>query len=202
MKTRAKIIAAAVALAAAAGVFAQSSSVDKAFSAAPGDNCVAVNWSAETLAKYPNIASACQEVMQKDGKTYVKFDGEVKKVSKGGTEVVMKMKGGKQDLVLNPPEGRTVYIGGKKVPVKSLRPGDTLTFYVPEDRFIAAVMETPAAPVEEIPLSAPVVEQVAMTTTDYSMPTTASNWPLIALFGALAIGLAAAMRTRRALRKH
>ncbi len=41
-----------------------------------------------------------------------------------------------------------------------------------------------------------------MTTTDYSMPTTASNWPLIALFGALAIGLAAAMRTRRALRKH
>jgi MYXO-CTERM domain-containing protein len=200
MKTRATIIAAVLALAAAAGVNAQTS-VDKAFTA-NGDNCLAVNWSSETLDKYPNIASACQEVMQKDGKTYVKFDGEVKKVSKGGTEVVMKMKGGKQDLVLNPPEGRMVYVGGKKVPVKSLRPGDTLTFYVPEDRFIAAVMETPTAPVEEIPLSAPMVEQVAMSTTDYSMPSTASNWPLIALFGALAVGLAAAMRTRRALRKH
>lgn len=200
MKTRAMIIAAAFALAAAAGVNAQSSSIDKAFSAA-GTDCLSVNWSAETLAKYPNIASACQEVMQKDGKTYVKFDGEVKKVSKGGTEVVMKMKGGKQDLVLNPVEGRSVYVNGKKVPVKSLRPGDTLTFYVPEDRFIAAVMETPAAPVEEIPLAPPVVEQVAMTSTDYSMPSTASNWPLVALFGVLALGAAATMRTRRALRR-
>jgi MYXO-CTERM domain-containing protein len=198
MKTRAMIIAAAFALAAAAGVNAQSP-VDKAFTA-NGTDCLSVNWSAETLDKYPNIASACQEVMQKDGKTYVRFDGEVKKVSKGGQEVVMKMKGGKQDLVLNPAEGRTVYIGGKKVPVKSLRPGDTLTFYVPEDRFIAAVMETPTAPVEEIPLAAPQVESVAMTSTDYSMPKTASNWPLLALFGVLALGLAATLRTRRSLR--
>jgi hypothetical protein len=199
MKTRAMIIAAAFALAAAAGVNAQSSSVDKAFTA-NGTDCLSVNWSTETLDKYPYIAAACQEVMQKDGKTYVRFDGEVQKVSKGGTEVVMKMKGGRQNLVLNPPEGRTVYIGGKKVPVKSLRPGDTLTFYVPEDRFVAAVMETPAAPVEEIPLAAPQVESVAMTSTDYSMPKTASNWPLLALFGVLALGLAATLRTRRALR--
>jgi len=198
MNTRAKIIAAAVALTAAAGVYAQTS-VDKAFTAS-GDNCVSVNWSAETLDKYPAIAAACQEVMQKDGKTYVKFEGEVKKVAKNGQEVVMKMKGGKQDLVLNPPEGRTVYVGGRKTAVKSLRPGDTLTFYVPEDRFIAAVMETPAAPVEEIPLSAPVVEQVAMTTTDYSMPHTASSWPLVALGGLLALGFAGVMRARRTLR--
>jgi uncharacterized membrane protein len=199
MKTRAKIIAAAFALAAAAGVNAQSSKVDKAFTA-NGTNCLEIVWSQETLAKAPKIGSACQEVLQKDGKAYVRFDGEVKKVSKGGTEVVMDMKGG-NTITLNPPEGRTVYIGGKKTPVKSLRPGDTLTFYIPEDRLTAAVMETPTAPVEEIPIGEPVVEQVAMTTTDYSMPSTASNWPLLALFGALAIGLAAAMRTRRAFRR-
>jgi hypothetical protein len=199
MKTRAKIIAAAVALAAAAGVFAQSSSVDRAFTAA-GDNCLSINWSAETLAKHPKIASACQEVMQKDGKTYVKFEGDVKKVSKNGTEVVMDMKGG-DVITLHPVEGRTVYIGGKKTPVKSLRPGDSLTFYIPEDRFAAAVMETPAAPVEEIAIAPMQVEQVAMTTTDYSLPRTASNWPLLALFGVLAVGLAAGMRTRRALRR-
>jgi len=197
MKTRAMIIAAAVALAAAAGVFAQSSSVDKAFTA-NGSSCLEIVWSPEMLAKHPKIASACQEVMQKDGKSYVRFDGEVKKVSKGGTEVVMDMKGG-DAITLHPKEGRSVYIAGKKTPVKSLRPGDTLTFYIPEDRLTAAVMETPAAPVEEIDMGPPV--QVAMTTTDYSMPTTASNWPLLALFGALAIGLAAAMRTRRAFRR-
>jgi hypothetical protein len=198
MKTRAKILAAAVALAAAAGVLAQTK-LDRSFTA-NGQSCSELTWSAETLAKYPNIGSACQEVMQKDGKNYVKFEGEVKKVAKGGTEVVMKMKGGEQDLVLNPPEGRTVYVGGRKVAVKSLRPGDSLTFYVPEDRFTAAVMETPTAPVEEIPVGPPVVEQVAMTTTDYSMPHTASSWPLVALGGLLALGFAGVLRARRTLR--
>jgi hypothetical protein len=196
MNTRAKIIAAAAALAAAAGVFAQTS-VDKAFTA-DGQNCTQITWSPEMLAKHPKIASACQEVMQKDGKTYVKFEGEVKKVAKKGTEVTLAMKGG-DDLFLTPKPDRTVYINGKKTPVRSLRPGDTLTFYIPSDRVVAAVMETPMAPVEEIAISpepAP-VEQVA----DTAMPHTASSWPLIALFGAMAIGLAGVMRTRRVLRK-
>jgi len=196
MKTRAKIIVAAAALAAAAGVYAQSS-VDKAFTAA-GDNCTQITWSPEMMAKHPKIGSACQEILHKDGKTYVKFEGTIKKVSKGGTEVVMDMKGGDR-ITLNPAEGRTVYIGGNKVPVKNLRPGDSLVFYIPEDRVVAAVIETPTAPVEEIPI-APVVETVAMTETNYDMPKTASNWPLVALLGALSLGLAGAMRTRRTLR--
>jgi hypothetical protein len=151
------------------------------------------------LAKHPKIASACQEVMQRDGKSYVKFEGEVKKVAKGGTEVVMDMKGGDK-LTLTPQPDRTVMVGGRKVPVKSLRPGDTLTFYVPEDRLVAAVMETPSAPVEEIAIAPPVVEQVAMTTTDYSMPHTASSWPMVALGGLLALGFAGVLRARRTLR--
>jgi hypothetical protein len=57
MKTRAKFIAAALALAAAAGVFAQSS-VDRSFTA-DGQNCLQINWSPEMLAKHPKIASVC-----------------------------------------------------------------------------------------------------------------------------------------------
>jgi LPXTG-motif cell wall-anchored protein len=195
MNTRATILAAAFALAAAAGVNAQSS-IDKSFTAR-GTTCADIDWSPEMLAKHPKIGSACQEVMQRDGTTYVKFEGTVKKVAKNGTEVTMDMKGGDK-LVLNPAEGRTVYIGGKKTPVKSLRPGDSLTFYVPETRVVAAVMETPTAPIEEVPIGAPVVEQVAMTTTTYDdLPKTASSWPLLALFGSLAIGFAGVLRTRR-----
>jgi hypothetical protein len=197
MKTRAKIIAAAAAMAAAAGEYAQSS-VDRSFTA-NGENCTQITWSPEMLAKHPKIASACQEVMQRDGKNYVKFEGEVKKVSKGGTEVVMDMNGGDK-LTLNPQPDRTVMVGGKKVPVKSLRPGYTLTFYVPEDRVVAAVMETPSAPVRENTIAPPVVEQVDMTTTDYSMPHTASSWPLVALGGLLALGFAGVLRARRTLR--
>lgn len=195
MNTRAKIFAAAFALAAAAGVNAQTS-IDKSFTA-NGTTCADITWSPEMLAKHPKIGSACQEVMQRNGTTYVKFDGTVKKVAKGGSEVTMDMKGGDK-LVLNPDPNRSVYIGGKKTPVKSLRPGDQLTFYVPESRVVAAVMETPESPVEEIPIGPPVVEQVAMTTTTYEdLPKTASSWPLAGLLGALCIGLALAMRTRR-----
>jgi hypothetical protein len=197
MKTRAKIIVAAAALAAAAGVNAQSS-VDKAFTAT-GSNCTQITWSAEMMAKHPKIASACQEVLQRDGKTYVKFEGTVKKVSKNGGEVVMAMTGA-DTLTLQPTADKTVYIGGNQVPVKNLRPGDKLTFYVPEDRVVAAVMETPSAPIEEIAIAPEPVEQVAMTDSSAEMPRTASNWPLVALFGVLSLGVAGAMRTRRTLR--
>lgn len=194
MNTRAKIFAAAFALAAAAGVNAQSS-VDKSFTA-NGTNCTDVNWSAETLAKYPNINKSCQEVMQRDGSTFVKFEGTVKKVAKGGSEVTMQMKGSDAKLVLNPDPNRKVNIGGKQTPVKQLRPGDTLTFYVPDSRLVA--VETPAPAVEEIPIGPPVVEQMAMTTTTYDdLPKTASSWPLAGLLGALCIGFALVMRTRR-----
>ena len=197
MNTRAKIFAAAFALAAAAGVNAQSS-VDKSFTVT-GTTCADVNWSPEMLAKHPKIGGACQEVMQRNGISYVKFEGEVVKVAKSGTEVTMDMKGGDK-LVLNPKPDRTVYIGGKKTPVKSLRPGDSLTFYVPENRVVAAVMETPTAPVEEIDIGPP-VQQVAMTTTTYDdLPRTASSWPMVGLLGALSIAFALVMRTRRALR--
>ena len=197
MNTRAKILAAAFALAAAAGVNAQSS-IDKSFTAA-GTTCADITWSPEMLAKHPKIGSACQEVMQRNGVTYVKFDGTVKKVAKGGSEVTMDMKGGDK-LVLNPDPNRTVNIGGKKTPVKALRPGDTLTFYIPEDRVVAAVIETPTSPVEEIAIAPVAVETVAMTETTYDMPKTASSWPLIALFGAMSLGLALVMRTRRSIR--
>jgi hypothetical protein len=195
MNTRAKILAAAVAMAAAAGVFAQNK-VDKSFTASDTSDCTQINWSPEMLAKHPKIASACQEVMHRDGKTYVKFEGTVKKVAKGGSEVTMDMKGADR-IVLNPDPNKVMYIGGNKVKVKNLKPGDTLTFYVPDGRVVAAVMETPTAPVEEIPISEAPMVQVAQTETTYDMPKTASSWPLMALFGALAIGFAGVLRGRR-----
>ena len=55
----------------------------------------------------------------------------------------------------------------------------------------------PGSAVEEIPIGPP-VEQVAMTTTTYEdLPKTASSWPLAGLLGALCIGFALVMRTRR-----
>ena len=159
-----------------------------------------ITWSPEMLAKHPKIGSACQEVMQKDGKTYVKFEGEIKKVSKQGTEVADGHEGRRHHHPESEAGSLRVHRRQEDAGQESLHPGDTLTFYVPEDRLVAAVMETPAAPVEEIQIGPP-VEQVAMTTTTYDdLPRTASSWPLAGLLGALCIGFALVMRTRRVLR--
>ncbi len=75
------IMAGALALAASAA-WGQSVS-NSAFTAA-GSSCDQVTWSDDALAKYPHIASACQEVVNRDGKYFVKFQGEVRRVAKGG----------------------------------------------------------------------------------------------------------------------
>ncbi|HEU4591851.1 MAG TPA: hypothetical protein VFS13_13175 [Steroidobacteraceae bacterium] len=197
MNTRARILFTAIALAAAAAVHAQGP-VDRSFTAS-GTTCADVNWSAEMIAKYPKIGSACQEVMQRNGETYVKFQGDVSKVARGGREITVHMKGSDTHVVLNPDPDNTVFIGDRETTMKSLRPGDSLTFYVPEGRVVAAVMQSPTSPVEEIPI-APPVETMAMTSYQAPLPHTASSWPLLALLGTLLLGLASGIRAHKLLR--
>ena len=200
MKMRMMMVGAALAVAAGIGT-AQAASVDRSFTAT-GENCMQVNWSQETLAKHPKIAAACKAVLQRNGKFYVKFDAEVKKVADAGRQVTVDVDRG-STLTLTPREGATVLIDGKKTPVSKLRPGDQLTFYIPEDRFTTTMtVETPT-PAEEVPIIEPPapVEQVAMTTTDYSaMPHTASPLPLLGLAGLLLLAAGAGLTIRRRAR--
>lgn len=120
---------------ASAAVLAQSAT-DKSFGVS-GASCDQVNWSDAALAKYPQIGKACQAVVERDGKYYIKFDGEVRKVAKKGEELTVEFKGG-QTSVLTPPPDFSVKINDKPVPAKDLRPGDKLTFYVVQERLAAA----------------------------------------------------------------
>ena len=204
MKSYATTIAAVLALAVGGSAYAQSSSVDKSFTASGATNCAEIVWSPETLAKYPKIAVACKEVMQRDGKTYVKFEGEIKKVSKGGEQVAVSFKEGADPITLTPRAGASVYIDGKKTPVSKLRPGDSLTFYVPEDRLTANTYADNSATAipEEVPIAPPVEEQVAMAPAeDYSdLPRTAGTLPLFGLLSAMLIALGAGLTARRWMR--
>src|SRR5690606_6210368 len=74
MTTRATALGGAIALMLSTNAFAQRN-VDAAFTAT-GESCEEVTWSEEALERYPNIASACQEVMERDGDYYVRFEGE------------------------------------------------------------------------------------------------------------------------------
>src|SRR5690606_31107912 len=98
-----------------------------------GTRCSDVQWSPEALAQYPRIATACREVMQRDGKYYVRFEGEVQRVADRGQQLTIDFRDGDR-LTVTPPENLSVTIDGRPTAARDLRPGDELTFYVPQDQ--------------------------------------------------------------------
>ena len=126
------VLGAALALVFSTQVFAQGSA---AFTAT-GASCGEVTWSEEALEQYPSIASACQEVMERDGEYYVRFEGEVRRVSNRGGRVTIAFEEG-DTLTLTPPENLNLTIDGRQRAPRDLRPGDELSFYVPENQLTA-----------------------------------------------------------------
>jgi len=196
-------ILSAIALGASAAGLAQSA-MDRAFTAT-GTRCEDVTWSRETLAQYPRIADACQSVTQQNGKYYVKFSGEVRKVGDRGRTLTIDFKEGDQ-ITLTPPENLSVYFDGKATPVRDLRRGDVLNFYVPQDQLAAQFPEGEAFAVAvPVPFARSAPERVAlvpgatMSATPSELPKTASMLPALGLSGLLLAALGAAMTTLRRL---
>ena len=152
MTSRSIVIGGTLALMFSTNAFAQRSA-DAAFTAT-GESCEQVTWSDEALERYPNIASACQEVMERDGEYFVRFEGEVRRVTDRGGRVTIAFEDG-DTLTLTPPENLALSIDGRERTPRDLQPGDELTFYVPQDQlaatFFAGQPETSEP--QEVPIS-------------------------------------------------
>lgn len=198
------LIATLVAVSFSAAASGQQSRVDRAFTAT-GESCDQVTWSEEALQKYPNIASACQEVMERDGKYYVKFTGNVRRVQDRGRSITVDFKGGDQ-LALTPPENMTLYVDGQRRQPSALRRGDELTFYVPQEM----LAEEPSAATAQvvgvtvIPLTRIRVAEATETQTSEEdtaagaeLPQTAGLLPLIGLSGLLLTAFGAGLTLYR-----
>jgi hypothetical protein len=183
---------------------------DPAFTAT-GQRCSDVTWSEEALARYPNIASACRDVLERDGRYYVRFEGEVRRVEQQGQRVTIDFVEG-DTLTLTPPENMTLTIDGRMRSARDLRPGDDLTFYVPEHQLTAAFFagepqtsepqEVPISPPEEAPRDVlaqaePEPQQPAQPRT---LPRTAGPLPLAGAAGLAMLGLGGLLTAVRRLR--
>lgn len=126
------------ALGAIATAIAQSPT-DLTFTAS-GTHCADVNWSPQTLKLHPRIAAACQGVVERDGNYFVVFSGTVTENARNGRELKVEFKDGDR-VTLSPPGDMEVDIEGTMTPMRELRRGQELTFYVPHDRFVAEVSE-------------------------------------------------------------
>jgi hypothetical protein len=167
---------------------------------ATGTNCSDVRWSADTLAQYPNIARACRDVMQRDGRYYVRFEGEVRRVADRGQQLTIDFRDG-DTLTLTPPENLSLTINGRNTRARDLRPGDELTFYVPQDQLAASFFAgQPETAPPQIVLIQPVREVVAQNQPPrQALPRTASLLPLAAFAGLALLAAGALLRLRRLL---
>lgn len=170
---------------------------------ASGTTCRDITWKPDVLAKYPNIAAACQGVVQQAGETYVKFTGTVANNSPAGLR--MKFKGaGDQSVLIKPSASQTVKIHGQTYNLRDMQQGQEMDFYIPASRFAASLGDEPEAVsvVEIIEISPlPVPEPTPAPGEAASLPKTASDLPWLAVLGALvmlgAIGVTALRRYGR-----
>lgn len=177
--------------------------IDRSFTTTSKD-CSGVQWSKEALATYPNLKAACQAVEERDGRTFVRFQGTVERNNNRGQELDVRIKGG-DTVSLTPPEGMSIYMNDRKTPVSQLRRGDELNFYIPEDRFAANFAEddAPTAKLVTVPVvfRETVMEEPAERTAA-ALPATASNrgLALLGAFGMFGLALAVTLLRGRDVR--
>lgn len=102
--------------------------------------CSEVKYSSEFLAKYPDAPAACLEAVEKGGKRYAKFNAKVFLNSADRTTVeLLNVKGDRlSTFSFKPAPDAGVEIDGKKVKFTELKPGETISFWVSEDRLTAS----------------------------------------------------------------
>ncbi len=193
MSTKTMTMSTACLIACAAAASAQTS-VDRSFEVVSKD-CSGIQWSEKALATYPTIASACQSVEERNGKTYVKFEGTVSRNVNRGEQLVVNFKDGGQ-VTLTPPPETNLYVDGERTRVADLSRGDKLNFYIAEDRFAAQFPQTAEVEMQTVRLVVVpiVVRERPVEHMAASLPSTASALPLVALSGILTLG-AAGLRT-------
>jgi len=100
-------------------------------------SCISnITFSQEFLSRYPNAGGACREVKKEDGHKWARFDADVVRVR--GNRVTANFVD-RSDRSLGAitfdaaPEAR-VDVNGRRTRFSSLKAGDRLSFWMPEDR--------------------------------------------------------------------
>ena len=203
------LILAALSLAIAGAVGAQEgvplpvTHVDKA-------SCADFQWSDAMLRERPRLANACQEVVTYNGDNYARLSANFKSIDRDGTvnfDIQDQRKRVLTDMSFNPRPGQVVYIDNGTKQFARLETTDVVNLYVRERQYgfsmrpgvvedELAYVQSPV-PVEPKTFKASpdrsVASQPAM------LPRTASNIPLLALGGLLALfgGLVLTLLRRR-----
>lgn len=104
--------------------------------------CSDLKFSEEFLKKYPDAPAACIEAREYNGKRYAKYNAKVYLNSADRTTVTLQSAAGKDlsTFSFRPAPDATIRLNGKATKITDFRPGETLSFWVSEDRMTATAM--------------------------------------------------------------
>ena len=169
--------------------------------------CQRVEFSAEVLARFPNIRNACLDVIARDGQEFAVVKADLVRATPRRMTVRVKLPDGTRTdpMGVNIRANERININGRMTPIDQVAIGQELSVYIHvTDPGIALASETPG-PVEFTPMTAepePAPELVAAAAPAPEMPKTATRLPLAGTLGflllALGAGIAVARRRARA----
>ncbi|HSN71047.1 MAG TPA: hypothetical protein VLT59_06035 [Steroidobacteraceae bacterium] len=113
---------------------------DKPTFSGDAQDCAQIVWRADILEKYPKIDLACDDVVERGGKRYVKFRGTVDAQTKDGVKITFPRTGYATEVKVA-DKNKEVFVDGKARKLGQLKGGDTISVYVPSDRFVVSFLD-------------------------------------------------------------
>lgn len=169
--------------------------------------CERVEFSAEVLARFPNIRQACLDVITKGDQTYAVVKADlVRATSRRMTVRVKRPDGSHSDPIgINVAPNERYNVGGKPTAVQDLAVGQELTAYISvKDPGIALAPAEELEVVEFTPVPAtpePAPQQAAAEPAP-AMPKTATALPLLGSIGVFLLALGAGLAYKRRRSRH
>ena len=157
--------------------------------------CDDVTLSSAITDRYADAQDACLDVIEMNGETYVKMKVEL---TRPGLSNKLTFKFKNQDgtfgptHTINPPPEWRAKIEGRNYRARELTRGQELSVYLPPDRWAAHIEASDVVVETFAPIAITEAEPEPL-----MLPATASNMPLFALFGGLALFAAGLIRVTR-----
>lgn len=143
----------------------------------------------EALERFPNLAGACEGIVERDGELFGLFKAVVRRVR--GNNVTLYLPATGKTFSVRPDSSHRALIAGKKVRARDVVRGQEINIYLSVSEFAKPDIEEVAFVTETDFLVNLVVADVA------ALPTTASMWPTIAMAGLCLLGAGYLLRRRR-----
>jgi len=178
------------------------------------DDCGALPADLRLFEMHPELASACDSIVEARGERYLRMNAELRQIR--DDLLVLRFKGTTRDMALSPgavdPPGAA---GGNGSLSQDLPVGSPLHVYIPQDGALDAFAAPAGGDAALVPVGVELEQPLEQRIATYTcckrrrpwypipefLPVTASPLPLFGLLGMSMLGAAALLRHRR-LRRH